>query len=61
MHGAPALIPREPGDRAKTNRRDALALAKLLRVGGLTAVLVEGGLADSVPLDLGGVGEGSSE
>ena len=30
---APSLIPRKPGDRVKTNRRDALALARLLRAG----------------------------
>lgn len=35
---APSLIPRKPGDRVKTNRRDAIALAKLLRAGELTAV-----------------------
>ena len=32
---APSLIPRKPGDRVKTNRRDALSLAKLLRAGEL--------------------------
>ena len=37
---APSLIPKRPGDRVKTNRRDALALAKLLRAGELTAVWV---------------------
>jgi transposase len=37
---APSLIPRRPGDRVKTNRRDALSLAKLLRAGELTAVWV---------------------
>ena len=35
---APSLIPKKPGDRVKTNRRDAMALAKLLRAGELTAV-----------------------
>jgi transposase len=35
---APALIPRKPGERIKTNRRDALKLAELLRAGLLTAV-----------------------
>jgi len=34
------LIPRKPGDRVKTNRRDALTLAKLLRADELTAVWV---------------------
>ncbi len=37
---APSLIPRKPGDRVKTNRRDALALARLLRAGELTPVWV---------------------
>jgi transposase len=37
---APSLIPKKPGDRVKTNRRDALNLVKLLRAGELTAVWV---------------------
>jgi transposase len=37
---APSLIPSKPGDRVKTNRRDAVNLAKLLRAGQLTAVWV---------------------
>ncbi len=37
---APSLIPSRPGDRVKTNRRDAVALAKLLRADELTAVWV---------------------
>jgi transposase len=37
---APSLIPRKPGDRVKTNRRDAQTLARLLRAGELTAVWV---------------------
>jgi transposase len=37
---APSLIPRRPGDQVKTNRRDAIGLAKLLRAGELTAVWV---------------------
>ena len=37
---APSLIPRKPGDRVKTNRRDAESLARLLRAGELTAVWV---------------------
>ena len=41
MHrGGPSLIPRRPGDRVKTNRRDAQTLARLLRAGELTAVWV---------------------
>jgi transposase len=37
---APSLIPKKSGDRVKTNRRDALSLAKLLRAGELTPVWV---------------------
>jgi transposase len=37
---APSLIPRRPGDQVKTDRRDALDLARLLRSGDLTAVYV---------------------
>jgi transposase len=37
---APSLIPKRAGDRVKTNRRDALSLAKLLRAAELTAVWV---------------------
>jgi transposase len=35
---APALIPRRPGDRIKTDRRDAAQLAVLFRAGALTAI-----------------------
>jgi transposase len=35
---APGLIPRKPGDRVKTNRRDARKLAELFRAGLLTEV-----------------------
>jgi transposase len=35
---APSLIPRKPGERVKTNRRDARKLAELGRAGLLTAV-----------------------
>ena len=35
---APALMPRKPGDRVKTDRRDARKLAELLRAGLLTEV-----------------------
>jgi transposase len=35
---APALIPRRPGDRIKTDRRDAAQLAILYRAGALTAI-----------------------
>src|SRR6201988_1563490 len=37
---APSLIPRKPGDRIKTDRRDAINLAKLHRAGELTAVWI---------------------
>jgi transposase len=37
---APSLVPKKAGDRVKTNRRDAVSLAKLLRAGELTAVWV---------------------
>jgi hypothetical protein len=35
---APALIPRKPGERVKTNRRDACKLVELGRAGLLKAV-----------------------
>jgi len=37
---APSLIPVRPGDRIKTDRRDAAKLARLLRSGDLTRVWV---------------------
>ena len=37
---APALVPRRPGDRVKTNRRDATKLASLYRSGELTRIRV---------------------
>lgn len=37
---APSLIPRRPGDRIKTDRRDANSLAKLHRAGELTTVWI---------------------
>ena len=39
---APSLIPRRPGERVKTDRRDALMLARLHRAGELKAVWVPG-------------------
>lgn len=39
---APSLTPRKPGDRVKTDRRDALKLARLLRSGELTPCHVPG-------------------
>ena len=35
---APSLIPKKPGDKVKTDRRDAVELARLLRSGDLTRV-----------------------
>src|SRR3712207_4173849 len=37
---APSLVPKRPGERVKTNRRDALSLARLHRAGELTPVWV---------------------
>lgn len=37
---APALIPRRPGDRIKTDRRDAGQLAVLYRAGALTTIQI---------------------
>ena len=37
---APSLRPTQPGDRGKTDRRDAVPLARLARSGALTAVYV---------------------
>ena len=39
---APSLIPRKAGERVKTDRRDALTLARLHRSGDLTSVWVPG-------------------
>ncbi|MCW6512362.1 hypothetical protein [Lichenifustis flavocetrariae] len=37
---APSLIPMKPGDRVKTDRRDATLLARLHRAGKLTPIWV---------------------
>jgi transposase len=37
---APSLIPKKSGDKVKTDRRDAMELARLLRSGDLTRVYV---------------------
>jgi len=39
---APSLIPKKPGERIKTDRRDAIKLVRLLRAGDLSAVYVAG-------------------
>ena len=45
---APSLIPKKAGDRIKTNRRDAVTLARLFRAGELTAVWVHEAVRDLV-------------
>jgi transposase len=45
---APSLIPRKPGDRVKTDRRDSMNLARLHRVGELTAVWVPDGAQEAL-------------
>ncbi len=45
---APALIPRRPGERVKTNRRDAVTLARLHRAGELTGVWVPDAVHEAV-------------
>ena len=45
---APSLTPRKPGDRVKTNRRDAYKLARLLRAGDLTLITVPDQRQESV-------------
>ena len=47
---APSLIPSKPGDQVKTDRRNALSLAKLHRAGELTTVWVPYRMADFVML-----------
>jgi len=37
---APSLIPQKPGDRVKTDKRDAIRLAQLYRAGELTPIYV---------------------
>jgi transposase len=37
---APSVIPKKPGERVTTNRRDAITLARLMRSGDLTPVYV---------------------
>jgi transposase len=45
---APALIPRRPGDRVKTDRRDAQRLARLHRAGELTAIRVPSAIEEAI-------------
>lgn len=45
---APSSIPRSPGERVKTDRRDALKLARLARAGELSPVRVPGSADEAV-------------
>lgn len=45
---APSLIPVRPGDRCKTDRRDAVRLAQLYRAGELTPIRVPSAEEESV-------------
>ena len=45
---APALIPKRAGDRVKTNRRDAVTLARLHRAGELTGVWVPDAVHEAI-------------
>jgi transposase len=49
---APSLIPRKPGDRVKTDKRDSVTLARLLRSGDLTPVYIPE-IEDEAMRDLG--------
>ncbi len=57
---APSLIPKKPGERVKTNRRDAVTLARLLRAGELTSVWVPDTIHEAVR-DLTRAREGAAE
>ena len=45
---APSLTPRKPGDRVKTNRRDARKLARMLRAGELTLITIPNERQESI-------------
>jgi transposase len=45
---APSLIPRRPGEHVKTNRRDAISLARLLRAGELKGIWVPDAVHEAV-------------
>lgn len=57
---APSLTPKKPGDRVKTNRRDAVTLARLHRAGELTSVWVPDAVHEAVR-DLTRAREGAAE
>ena len=42
------MVPKRPGERVKTNRRDAVTLARLLRAGDLTPVWVPDAVHEAV-------------
>jgi len=45
---APSLIPKKSGERVKTNRRDAVSLARLFRAGELTSVWVPDAIHEAI-------------
>ena len=45
---APSLIPKKAGDRVKTDRRDSLSLARLLRAGEISGVWVPDGRQEAL-------------
>lgn len=45
---SPSSMPRRPGDRVKTDRRDAQTLARLLRAGELVAVWIPDGAHEAI-------------
>lgn len=45
---APSLIPKKAGDRIKTDRRDSLTLARLLRAGELSGIWIPDGLQEAL-------------
>jgi len=45
---APSLIPKRPGERVKTNRRDAITLSRLLRAGELKGIWVPDDVHEAV-------------
>jgi transposase len=45
---APSLTPQKPGDRIKTNRRDAQKLARTLRAGELTLITIPSARQESI-------------
>lgn len=45
---APSLIPKRPDERVKTNRRDAVSLARLLRAGELKGIWVPDAVHEAV-------------